>query len=206
MLPEMTLLEALMAIQRWVDMVPPMRRRLLKRIIDYFFLNPVEITSCPFLDGQDCLIYKDRFFGCRAYGLWTPGHYEKLAALSRQAKTHIRAQWKKLGVHLPQEVIDFQVSYCPYVELEGHGSINDGMLLNVSGTIERLSQHFSQWHHSFNQRYFSDLSFLLSSLVFGVTEAVRMKFAIVSGIVTTGDRARLDEIVGELPDLCEELT
>jgi Fe-S-cluster containining protein len=206
MLPEMTLVEALAAIQRLVDMAPAMRRRLMKIIVGYFFLNPVEITSCPFLDGQDCLIYQDRFLGCRAYGLWSRGYYEKLAARSREAKRYLQKQWENLGVSLPQKVIDFQVPYCLYVETDGHAVTDDEMLLYASDRIETLSRHFSQWHQSFRQRYFSDLSFLLASLVFGVTEVVQMKFAMVSDIVTTGNRAILDRMVGELPDLCAELT
>jgi Fe-S-cluster containining protein len=70
MLPEMTLVEALPVIRRLVEMAATMRNRLIKKIIGHFFLNPVEITSCPFLEGQECLIYPDRFFGCRSYGLW----------------------------------------------------------------------------------------------------------------------------------------
>ena len=198
-------MEALAAIQRLVDMAPDMRRRLIKIIVGYFFLNPVEVTSCPFLDGKDCLIYQDRFFGCRAYGLWSPGYYEKLAARSRQAKARFQKQWENLGVSLPQTVIDFQVPYCLCVETDGH-AVTDETLLYALDTIETLSRDFSQWHHSFSQRYFSDLSFLLGSLVFGFTGAVQMKFATVRDILTTGNRARVNRIVGELPDLCAELT
>ncbi|MDI6889469.1 MAG: hypothetical protein QMC83_00800 [Thermodesulfovibrionales bacterium] len=201
MLPEMTLVEALAAIQRLVNMDPHMRILLIKRTVSYFFLNPVEITSCPFLDNRDCLIYRDRFFGCRAYGLWSQEYYEKLTASNRQAKKYIQKQWENLGVFLPQAVIDFQVPYCLNVETESHALISDEMLLNISDTIEKLSEHFSQWHQSFRQMYFSDLSFLLASLVLGFTESVRMKFDVVSNIVNTGNRARLDRAIGELPDL-----
>ena len=96
MLPEMTLVEVLPVIQRLVDMAPAVRKRLLQKIIIYFFLNPVEITSCPFLDGQDCLIYADRFFGCRSYGLWSQDYYEKLAASDRKVKIYLQKQWKNL--------------------------------------------------------------------------------------------------------------
>ncbi len=202
MLPEMTLVEALLAIQRLVYMAPAMRRRVVQNIIGYFFLNPVEITSCPFLDGQDCLIYEDRFFGCRAYGLWSREYYEELAARNRQSKTFLQKQWENLGVSLPQRVIDFQVPYCLCVEIDGNVCINDKMLLNISNKILELSHRFSHWHKSFSQRYFSDLGFLLASLVFGLSEAVQMKFTVVRDIVTLGNRSRLDRIVGELPDLC----
>jgi Fe-S-cluster containining protein len=205
MLPEMSLLEALTAIQRIVDMTAVTRKQLTRRIIGYFFLNPVEIISCPFLDCQDCLIYQDRFFGCRAYGLWSQDYYEILVSRSRQAKRHFQKQWENLGVHLPHSVINFQVPYCLCVELIGDTAIDDKMLLHTANKIKTLSKHFSPWHESFSQRYFFDLSFLLASLAFGFTKAVQMKFALVCEIIATGNRTRLNKILEGVPDLCEGL-
>ncbi len=205
MLPEMTLLEALAVIKRLVDMPSAMRMRFVQNIIGYFFLNPVEITLCPFLEGQDCLIYADRFFGCRAYGLWSQEYYEKLSAHDRLVKIHLRKQWKSLGLSLPSKVVDFQVPYCIYVEIDGHAFIDDKMLLNISDTIEAISGRFSQWHQSFSRMYFSDLSFLLSSLAFGLTESIQLKFTVVRDIITTGNMTGLEKIIDELPDLCAGL-
>jgi hypothetical protein len=117
----------------------------------------------------------------------------------------IRNQWERLGVFLPEAVIHFQIPYCLYGGTEGHGLICDEMLLHVSEAIEKLSEQFLPWHQLFGQRYFSDLSFLFSSLVFGFLQTVRMKFTIVRDIVTTGNRSRLDRIIEELPDPCAEL-
>jgi hypothetical protein len=200
MLPEMTLLEALVAIQRLLDMASTMRRQLIRNIIGYFFLNPVEILSCPFLDFQDCLIYQDRFFGCRVYGLWSKDYYEKLVLHSRESKIHFQKQWKNLGVLLPQSVIDFQVPYCLCVELDSDGVIDDGQLLHIADAIDVLSRQFSQWHKLFSQRYFLDLSFLLASLTFGFAGAVKMKFEIVREIVINESRTELDRILKDLPD------
>ncbi len=206
MLPEMTLVEALPVIRRLVEMAAAMRNRLIKKIIGHFFLNPVEITLCPFLEGQECLIYPDRFFGCRSYGLWSPAHYETLAARDRRAKKHLQEQWKSLGVCLPKKVVDFQVPYCLCVETNGPVIIDDKILVQASDTIEAISAGFSSWHQLFGQRYFSDLSFLLSALMFGHTAAVQMKFTLVRYIVNTKNRTRLDRIIQELPDLCAMLT
>lgn len=201
MLPEMTLIEALAAINRLAQMNPSIRLDLIKKIASYFFLNPVEIRKCPFLNAKDCLIYQERFFGCRAYGLWSKEYYEKLSTSSRKAKEFIRRQWRNLGVSLPNEIIEFQVPYCLNVKMIEKTVINDEMLLSISYNIQILSESFNQLHQSFRERYFSDLSFLITSLIFGVNEAVRMKFAIVSDIVNTGNRERLERIIQELPDL-----
>jgi Fe-S-cluster containining protein len=69
LLPEMSLQEALSAIQLLMNMTPGKRQQLSEGLIHCFFLNPVKILMCPFLHGKDCSIYEDRFLGCRAY-LW----------------------------------------------------------------------------------------------------------------------------------------
>jgi len=205
MLPEMTLVEALPVIRRLMEMATVTRNRWIKKIIEYFFLNPVEITSCPFLEGQECLIYPDRFFGCRSYGLWSPAYYETLAVRDRRAKKHLQEQWKRLGVCLPKKVVEFQVPYCLCVETNGPEVIDDKTLLKASDRLEAISSHFSSRHQWFARRYFSDLSFLLSALMFGYTQAVQMKFTLVRDMVHTKDRTELDKIIQEVPDLCEAL-
>ncbi len=206
LLPDMTLLEALTAIQQLARMQSMMRKKLTKRMISYFILNPVEITSCPFLNYQDCLIYQNRFFGCRAYGLWSRGYYEKIASNNREVKKQFQMQWQKLGVSLPQSVIDFQVPYCMSVKVDGKTVINDEMLLHTANTITALSEQFSEWHQLFSQWYFSDLSFLLTSLAFGVKDAVKMKFSIVREVVATGNKSRLGTVLEQLSDICAGFT
>jgi len=206
MLPEMTLVEALPVIRRLGEMAGDMRKRLIQKTIGYFFLNPVEITSCPFLEGQECRVYPDRFFGCRSYGLWSRAYYETIAACDRKAKKHLQEQWKRLGVCLPKKVVDFQVPYCLCVETNGPAVIDDKTLLKASDRIEAISAAFSSRHQWFAQRYFSDLSFLLSALMFGYKQSVQMKFTLVRDMVHTKNRTELDKIIQELPDLCESLT
>ncbi|OGW36818.1 MAG: hypothetical protein A2Y97_06100 [Nitrospirae bacterium RBG_13_39_12] len=204
-LPETTLLEVLAVIKHSAKMAPGIRRQLTKKIICYFFLNPVEITMCPFLEGQECLIYRKRFFGCRAYGLWSKKYYENISERSRQVKNHVRNQWEILGISLPQKVTDFQVQYCSSVETDGHVSTDDDFILNVSDRIHNLSRQLHQWHQLFVDGYFSDMSFLLASLIFGVNESIRMKFGIVSDITSTGNKIRLNKIVEALPDIFADL-
>lgn len=204
MLPEMTLLEALDAVQLLVNQSSRVRQQLINNIVSYFFINPVEITACPFLSDRDCLIYHNRFFGCRAYGLWSPDYYDSLASRNRQAKEAVQQQWRELGVSLPQQLVDFQVPYCRHVDIDGDGTIDDQGLDQVADTIESLSAQFIDWNRVFNQNYFADLSFLITSLIFGVTGAVQIKFTVVRDMVITGDRTRLDKILGDLPDPLSE--
>ena len=205
LLPEMSLVEALTAVQLLVYMVPGQRHQLSSRMIHYFFLNPVEILMCPFLENQECLIYQDRFLGCRAYGLWSKGNYQQQAEHSRQAKRLSQEQWQRLGVSLPQAVVDFHLPYCPYVEVEVEVPVDDDHLLHTSDTIEAISGQLAPWHDSFRQGYFSDLSFLLVSNVLSSQKAIQLKFEIVRDFLRTGNNERVDEIVGKLDDFLRDL-
>ena len=209
LLPEMSLVEALTAVQLLVDIATKQRYQLSRRIIHYFFLNPVEICMCPFLADQECLIYQDRFFGCRAYGLWSKGYYQQQAEHSRKTKRLSQEQWQRLGVSLPQEVVDFHLDYCPYVEFKEDVVVDDENLLHASDTVEAISGQLAPWHDSFRQGYFSDLSFLLVSNVLGSQEAIQLKFEIVRDFLSNGKKERLakivEDIVDKLDDFFEDL-
>ena len=196
----MSLLEALSAVQHLLEMEPEQRLWMSRRLIRYFFLNPVEILLCPFLEGKNCLIYQNRFFGCRAYGLWSEDHYRKKAEQSRQAKTLSQREWQRLGVSLPQEVVDFHLDYCPYVELEVDALVDDKLLVQTSHRIEAISGQLLPWHDRFHQEYFSDLSFLLVSISLGLQRAVQLKFEIVRHTLSTGKKERVERMVDKLDD------
>ena len=201
MLPETSFLESLLALEQLMNMKPEKRVYISKKISRYFFLNPVEITSCPFLDKNNCLIYDNRFFGCRAYGLWSQGYYRQISERSRDVKNQIRKIWGRMGVSLPQEVMEFQVPYCTYVKTDDSAPVDDNWILQVENNMKNLSQQFPEEHHLFGQMYFSDLSFLFVSFIFGVNEAVSLKFSIVNDIVNTGNRVVLDDKIGGISDI-----
>jgi len=201
MLPEMTLIEALAAMQLLSKTEPLLRYQFIRNIVRYFFINPAMITTCPFLHGHDCLVYRNRFFGCRAYGLWSQDYYDAIAGHSRKTKELHRQQWQDLGITLPQEVVEFQVPYCRNVTTDKDGTFTAEKLLHAADTIETLSGQLSEWHQMFNREYFADLSFLITSLIFGVTGAVQIKFVVVRDLITMGDRTRLDKVIAELPDI-----
>jgi len=200
LLPEMTLLEALSSIRNLAAMPSTTRTALTRSLVRYFLTNSAEISLCPFLRGAECLIYQERFFGCRAYGLWSTDHYEGRAGRSRQAKKYSRLQWEHLGVRLPREVVEFQVPYCTQVKVVGEVAVDDTLLIEAQDRIEELSRHLGPWHEVFRATYFADLSFLLASLAFGLREAVATKFSVVRDLVRGGDKRRLAALVEEVPD------
>ena len=201
MLPDVTLMEAVSALRQVSHMPPSQRLPVLRRIVHYFFINPVEMTACPFLEDRKCVIYPHRFFGCRAYGLWSPSHYREISARDREGKTRVHHQWEKLGVLLPPEIISFRQPYCTDIRVTGGASIDDGRLESVSAGIDTLSADFSPWHRPFEHIYSSDLSFLLTATIMGIPEAVRSKLDVVKTVLSTGNHEKLDLIISDLPDI-----
>lgn len=200
LLPEASLIEILAVIRRFQNMTAGLRKRLFTKLVEYFFLNPVEIASCPFLEGQDCLIYPYRFFGCRAYGLWSYEYYQKLAELNRDAKIQLQQQWKRLGITLPQQVVDFNMPYCREVEAEAPSTMDDLVLIDIWNAVKKLSGSLSPWHGIFQQNFFGDLSFLFSTLAFGFNEAVQLKYTIVKDMIVFKNRNTFKQAIENLTD------
>jgi hypothetical protein len=71
--------------------------------------------------------------------------------------------------------------------------------------IESLSGQFPDAHHAFRQSYFSDLSFLVASLIFGMAESVKMKFNVVKEIVMNDNREKLNTMINECSDLFADM-
>lgn len=198
LLPEMSLVEALAALNRLQHFPTDQRLSLLKKLVRYFLINPMEITFCPFLEGTDCLVYEDRFFGCRAYGLWSPEEYGRRAAANQLAKSRMGEQWLRLGVRLPAAVIAFKVPYCRQVMPLEADLVTDS-LPAAEEEVEHLSQSIDPGgQRLFRDCYFSDLSFLIAGLILGIPAALRLKFSVVKEGLQTGDRAPLDEVLSTL--------
>ena len=206
LLPEMTFLEALQVISELTLWRPSERKNLLTRMARTFFCNAAEIIPCPFLQGSDCHIYPNRFFACRAYGLWSENYYQELAERNRLSKRFLQQQWENLGLSLPEEVLSFQVSYCFRVKTEPPAPITDEELSASSDKIEHLSGNLDFFDREFRETYFSDLSFFLTGLQFGLREAVRLKFFIVRDIIQKGDRSRLEHTLNRVTDRIFEQT
>ncbi len=183
LLPDMTFTEAVSALDSLSSMEPPRRMEILHRIALYFYLNPVKIMSCPFLEKGRCIIYKDRFLGCRTYGLWSANHYKTLASKNLEAKRQVQAAWQQAGINLPKEVIEFQVPYCKNLKIIKGKQPNDRALLKLGKKVAYLSQeHSAAMHSMFAEDFFMDLSFWLVSMVFGKQGAANSKFMAVKAV------------------------
>ncbi len=200
LLPEMTFLEALPALKSMESWPPADRIKVMRKMVRYFLCNALEINSCPFLSGKDCLIYEDRFFGCRAYGLWSRDYYQDLAEKNRQGKGFLQQRWESLGISLPGEVLSFEVPYCSRIEVDPRARITDEILSGAWEKIEKLSQELPTWDREFRENYLSDLSFFLTGHQFGVQEAIRLKYFITREMISKRDSSRLDQALSLAAD------
>jgi Fe-S-cluster containining protein len=193
MLPESTFLETLAVFDRLSRETDRQHQEILKRIVRYFFVNPAQISACPFLKEKRCTIYEDRFFGCRAYGLWSPQHYEQMARQNHRAKRSLSNQWQKLGIKLPDKVINFRLAYCLDVESVDGPVIDDGKLDRLATDIHMLSERLSPWHRTFSAMYYSDFSFLTTAMFFDIRRLLQMKVDIVRDFIVAGHSDILDK-------------
>lgn len=196
-LPEMTWIEALSILDQIIRREESGRKGLVEKIIRYFFINPVEIVGCPFLEGKDCSIYADRAFGCRAYGLWSPEYYHNLVSKNVEGKKAVQQTWDKLGVPLPESVLHFRPPYCSQVNpVTG---LSDETLESAYQDIITLSQDVPG-HLFFVEECFSDFSFFMARWIYGPMDAVRFKYQIVRDIVMEKNREKLESVLKNSSD------
>lgn len=202
LIPEMTFIEAVSAMKLLQDMEIKERKRVLTLMVRYFLLNPVHIMHCPFLHEARCIIYKDRFLGCRTYGLWSEKFYAKSAARSLEARRHIHAAWKRAGINIPAEIREFRVPYCTEVKVTGGRRPDDRTLLKPGRKMAALSEKFSpEMHNMFTSTFYMDLSFWLVSLVKGPNAAAQAKFVAAKQAVTEGKTSIAEDITASVTDL-----
>ncbi len=201
LIPEMTFLEAVSAIRLLQDMEPEERKRVISLMVRYFLLNPVRIMHCPFLHEARCIIYKDRFLGCRTYGLWSGEFYAKMAARSLDARRQVHAAWEQAGVKLPADIREFRQPYCTDVKVTGSRKPDDRALLKLGRKVAALSEKYSPaMHNMFASTFYMDLSFYLVSEVKGPDAAAQAKFLAVRQAVTEGKTSIAEGIIASVTD------
>jgi hypothetical protein len=202
-LPEMTFLETLSILDRLRSGSPLWRKSLIKKIVRYFFTNPVEISGCPFLESRDCSLYAERAFGCRAYGLWSPAYYQDLVDRNSRAKAAFGQEWHKLGVELPLEVLQYRPPYCRDL-VPAALPVSDELLIREAEEVETLAVTLNPWQRFLEEDCFSDLSFFMARWIYGPAEAVRLKFLIVRDWVQKKNQERLADVLRNFEDPFDE--
>ena len=195
LLPGMSLIEAI-RIYRALDRLSEQAAgRVRRRLIEYFHLNPVRIMGCPFLEDSACLVYEERPFGCRGYGLWSPKTYRKLAEASARAQEQTALAWQNLGIALPASVTGFRPVYCRKVRTLDGVPVGDDALERVNHDLRRLDRELSPWSEEFGIKYSGDLSFLVAAGSADLQSALRDKVSVVREYLEHGRSIGLDYIL-----------
>jgi hypothetical protein len=199
----MSLIEAVRVHRALDRLSAPAAGRVRRRLIEYFFLNPVRIMGCPFLETSACLIYEDRPLGCRAYGLWSPKAYRKLSEASTRAQEQAGLAWQNLGIALPYSVTGFRPAYCRNVRTLDGVPVGDDALEKVNIEVGRLDRELSPWSEEFGVKYSGDLSFLVAAGLSDFRSALRDKVAVVREYLEHGRSIGLDYILDKAGVGCE---
>jgi Fe-S-cluster containining protein len=197
LLPEMSFPEYMGVLEAAQGLDPERTHSLAAGLVRYFFINPVRLSPCPFLYNGACLVYRNRPLGCRMYGLWSREKYAARSLDNRQAKYSVQAAWRKLGVRLPPEVVNFSLPYCDRVRLEADVLITDDRLDSLDESVAELARG-AKWESVFRERYFSDPSFAAASAVVGYGRALTLKVSIVREMIDRGASRTLDSVLALL--------
>ncbi len=180
LLPPLAPAEALAWLDRVGRATGAQRAAQCCRLVAHFLLNAAQRRDCPWTRPKACAIYENRFFACRAYGLWSPGAYEKRRRAARERQEQVVRAWQGLGVDLPSEVLAAGPAYCDRVRPLG-APLSDAALQDLENRVYALAADHAQrgplaWFQG-------DLSFLLAGLALGQDQALSTKLAVTRSLL-----------------------
>ncbi len=91
-----------------------LRKRCLDKVIDYYFLEYIKKSPCPFKDENNrCLIYEVRPLNCRIYGHWIKSDYNlNLNNINKRNKDYANLIKSKYGFDINDDVVNYKINYC----------------------------------------------------------------------------------------------
>ena len=101
-------------IYNYLENNKALRDKCLNKVIDYYFLEYIKKSSCPFKDENNkCLIYQVRPLNCRIYGHWTKEDYNlNLININNKNNEYSRLIKDEYGFEINEEVVNFKINYC----------------------------------------------------------------------------------------------
>jgi Fe-S-cluster containining protein len=197
-LPEITLMEALQWFRVMEQMPDSERVTLIRQFVEFYLTNPIRQIGCPFLSEGHCGIYEFRAFACRAYGLWSKTMGQERTRQSREGKMKLVKMWQRYGIELAPEAIAAEMDYCDQVGCKSDIKISDNRLMAVLQEIYLLDKKLADLQTKFENEYYSDFSFLVTSLVLSTKKAVLGKFAVIKELSRSGTDKRLKNLLSQI--------
>ena len=105
-------------IYHYLSLDEDLRKKCLSKVIDYYFLEYVKKSPCPFKDENNrCLIYEVRPLNCRIYGHWTKEDYNSnLENISNRNKEYASLIKDKYKFEINNDVVKFKINYCESIK------------------------------------------------------------------------------------------
>jgi len=151
------------------------RGKEAQSLVEHFLQNACLRLACPWSRGDSCARYERRFFGCRAYGLWSPAVYAQRRDQSLQAAQAVQAAWENLGLRLPAEVCAGPPDYCRQVRPVSGPRVDDAALEALEAGLAALGGERA-WHPLLADAG-GDLGYLTAGLALGWRDCLREKVA-----------------------------
>ena len=200
-LPEMTLMEALQWFRVMQLMPDAERTAMIRKFVEFYLTNPIRRIGCPFLSEGHCGIYEFRSFACRAYGLWSKTLGRERTQQSREGKMKLVKMWQRHGIEMAPEAIADEMDYCDQVGCKSDLKITDSQLMSILQEIYLLDNELADLQTKFENEYYSDISFLITSLALSTKKAVLGKLAVINELSRTGTDKRLENLLSQIkPD------
>jgi Fe-S-cluster containining protein len=197
-LPEITLMEALQWFRVMQQMPDAERVDLIRKFVEFYLTNPIRHIGCSFLAEGHCGIYEFRAFACRAYGLWSKTMGQERTQQSREGKMKLVKMWQRYGIEMAPEAIAAEMDYCDQVGCKADMKISDNRLMAILQEIYLLDNELADLQTKFENEYYSDFSFLITSLALSTKKAVLGKFAVIKELSRSGTDKRLKNLLSQI--------
>jgi hypothetical protein len=112
---------------------------------------------------------------------------------SRSGKKALREMWKRYGIELPADTVEFEIDYCDKVQVRPGKPIDDEAIMDLLTQVYYLGKPLGHLQSHFEEAYHSDFSFLLTSLAFGMRKSLLLKFAVIKEIIEEKTDTRLQQ-------------
>jgi hypothetical protein len=154
---------------------------LVLDLVRHFLLNATSRLPCPWARESSCAQYERRFFGCRAYGLWSREAYEARRGQSMEAAERVQKAWQDMGINLSANVCAPPPPYCDQVEPISGPAIDDEKLDALEAKLAHMGSD-EPWH-GFLTQCGGDLSYLVAGLALGWQKCLQAKVAVTKALL-----------------------
>lgn len=117
---------------------------------------------------------------------------------SPEGKMRLVKMWQRYGIELAPEAIAAEMDYCDQVGCKSDIKISDNRLMAVLQEIYLLDKKLADLQTKFENEYYSDFSFLVTSLVLSTKKAVLGKFAVIKQLSRSGTDKRLKNLLSQI--------